>query len=277
MERRRKATLPAVLGTPEHCGLIRRDLVVCPPFWLLPRIETGDSFLWACCAPLLRLHPQGNVPAWAFAGRAFRRLWGMSVPFSLSAPLLCQIIVAILCGNFEQFANKRPAGTLAVPASSPERFNISAACFAFSARIRVPPIFCRTFLSLCSCTFIFCPLEQALLHNLPDCAPTSGCPFQTPPLPQASPSPSPVAPLRWAAGPIPMHKLSIQKEMDKQPVHLSKKLSFRAEKALFSAVLSFSRLLHATTRPGFLLRKPGRFVYFICAFGGAHAKPCGGS
>ena len=109
VERRRKATLPAVLGTPEHCGLIRRDLVVCPPFWLLPRIETGDSFLWACCAPLLRLHPQGNVPAWAFAGRAFRRLWGMSVPFSLSAPLLCQIIVAILCGNFEQFANKRPA------------------------------------------------------------------------------------------------------------------------------------------------------------------------
>ncbi len=110
MERRRKATLPAVLGTPEHCGLIRRDLVVCPPFWLLPRIETGDSFLWACCAPLLRLHLQENVPAWAFAGRAFRRLWGMSVPFSLSAPLLCQIIVAILCGNFEQFANKRPHG-----------------------------------------------------------------------------------------------------------------------------------------------------------------------
>ena len=97
------------IGTPEHCGLIRRDLVVCPPFWLLPRIETGDSFLWACCAPLLRPHPQGNVPAWAFAGRTFRRLWGMSVPFSLSAPLLCQTIVAILCGNFEQFANKRPA------------------------------------------------------------------------------------------------------------------------------------------------------------------------
>ena len=34
----------------------------------------------------------------------------MSVPLSLSAPLLCQIIVAILCGNFEQFANKRPHG-----------------------------------------------------------------------------------------------------------------------------------------------------------------------
>ena len=50
---RRKATLPAVLGTPEHCGLIRRDLVVCPPFWLLPRIETGDSFygpaVHRCC------------------------------------------------------------------------------------------------------------------------------------------------------------------------------------------------------------------------------------
>ena len=29
--------------------------------------------------------------------------------------------------------------------------------------------------------------------------------------------------------------------------------------------------------PGFLLRKPGRFVCFICAFGGAHAKPCEGS
>ena len=97
------------IGTPEHCGLIRRDLVVCPPFWLLPRIETGDSFLWACCAPLLRPHPQENVPAWAFAGRTFRRLWGMSVPFSLSAPLLCQTIVAIFCGKFEQFANKRPA------------------------------------------------------------------------------------------------------------------------------------------------------------------------
>ena len=97
------------IGTPEHCGLVRRDLVVCPPFWLLPRIETGDSFLWACCAPLLRPHPQENVPAWAFAGRTFRRLWGRSVPFSLSASLLCQTIVAIFCGNFEQFANKRPA------------------------------------------------------------------------------------------------------------------------------------------------------------------------
>lgn len=81
------------IGTPEHCGLVRRDLVVCPPFWLLPRIETGDSFLWACMG----------------CGRIFRRLWGRSVPFSLSAPLLCQTIVAIFCGKFEQFANKYPA------------------------------------------------------------------------------------------------------------------------------------------------------------------------
>ena len=42
-------------------------------------------------------------------GKTFRRLWGVSVPFSLSAPLLCQTIVAIFCGKFEQFANKRPA------------------------------------------------------------------------------------------------------------------------------------------------------------------------
>ena len=93
------------IGTPEHCGLVRRDLVVCPPFWLLPRIETGDSFLWACGAPLLRPHPQGNVPAWALRGEPFGGYGGMSVPFSLNAPLLCQTIVAILCGNFEQFAN----------------------------------------------------------------------------------------------------------------------------------------------------------------------------
>lgn len=110
MERRRKATLPAVLGTPEHCGLIRRDLVVCPPFWLLPRIETGDSFygpaVHRCCGCTRRemcLH--GHLRGEPFGGYG-----GMSVPFSLSAPLLCQIIVAILCGNFEQFANKRPHG-----------------------------------------------------------------------------------------------------------------------------------------------------------------------
>ena len=53
--------------------------------------------------------PAGKCTCMGFAGRTFRRLWGMSVPFSLSAPLLCQTIVAILCGNFEQFANKRPA------------------------------------------------------------------------------------------------------------------------------------------------------------------------
>lgn len=53
--------------------------------------------------------PAGKCACMGFAGRTFRRLWGMSVPFSLNAPLLCQTIVAILCGNFEQFANKRPA------------------------------------------------------------------------------------------------------------------------------------------------------------------------
>ena len=46
----------------------------------------------------------GKCACMGFAGRTFRRLWGISVPFSLSAPLLCQTIVAILCGNFEQFA-----------------------------------------------------------------------------------------------------------------------------------------------------------------------------
>ena len=50
--------------------------------------------------------PAGKCACMGFAGRTFRRLWGMSVPFSLSAPLLCQTIVAILCGKFEQFANK---------------------------------------------------------------------------------------------------------------------------------------------------------------------------
>ena len=53
--------------------------------------------------------PAGKCACMGFAGRTFRRLWGMSVPFSLSAPLLCQTIVAILCGKFEQFANKYPA------------------------------------------------------------------------------------------------------------------------------------------------------------------------
>ena len=46
------------IGTPEHCGLVRRDLVVCPPFWLLPRIETGDSFygpaVRRCCGRIRR-------------------------------------------------------------------------------------------------------------------------------------------------------------------------------------------------------------------------------
>ena len=61
--------------------------------------------------------PAGKCACMGFAGRTFRRLWGMSVPFSLIAPLLCQIIVAILCGNFEQFANKRPRGCNAMQKS----------------------------------------------------------------------------------------------------------------------------------------------------------------
>ena len=51
--------------------------------------------------------PAGKCACMGICGRTFRRLWGMSVPFSLSAPLLCQTIVAIFCGKFEQFANKR--------------------------------------------------------------------------------------------------------------------------------------------------------------------------
>ena len=94
------------IGTPEHCGLVRRDLVVCPPFWLLPRIETGDSFFMGLLCAAAAAAPAGKCACMGFAGRTFRRLWGMSVPFSLSAPLLCQTIVAILCGKFEQFANK---------------------------------------------------------------------------------------------------------------------------------------------------------------------------
>ena len=80
VERRRKATLPAVLGTPEHCGLIRRDLVVCPPFWLLPRIETGDSFygpaVHRCCGctrreMCLHGHLRGE-PFGGYGGYPFR-------------------------------------------------------------------------------------------------------------------------------------------------------------------------------------------------------------
>ena len=96
------------IGTPEHCGLVRRDLVVCPPFWLLPRIETGDSFFMGLLCAAAAAAPAGKCACMG-CGRTFRRLWGRSVPFSLSAPLLCQTIVAIFCGKFEQFANKRPA------------------------------------------------------------------------------------------------------------------------------------------------------------------------
>ena len=33
----------------------------------------------------------------------------------------------------------------------------------------------------------------------------------------------------------------------------------------------------AKNRPGFLLRKPGRFICVICAFSSPHAITCGGS
>lgn len=107
MERRRKATLPAVLGTPEHCGFVRRELVVCPPFWLLPRIETGDSFY----EPAVRRSCDRTRRKMCLHGlwENLSEVMGGSVPFSLSAPLLCQTIVAIFCGKFEQFANKCPA------------------------------------------------------------------------------------------------------------------------------------------------------------------------
>ena len=32
------------IGTPEHCGLVRRDLVVCPPPGLLPGMGRGTVF-----------------------------------------------------------------------------------------------------------------------------------------------------------------------------------------------------------------------------------------
>ena len=65
----------------------------------------------------------------------------MSVPFSLSAPLLCQIIVAILCGNFEQFANKRPHGWMPQCKNrpgflfrKPRRFIMLYSCFLKRSR-----------------------------------------------------------------------------------------------------------------------------------------------
>ena len=101
------------IRTPEQLRLVRRDLVVCPPFWLLPRIETGDSFLKGPAgAPRLRPPAAGNMPAWALSEEA-AEVWGISFGLSLSAPLYYQTIVAFLCGLFEQIANKeRPRPTI---------------------------------------------------------------------------------------------------------------------------------------------------------------------
>lgn len=71
--------------------------------------RNGRQFFMGLLCATAAAAPAGKCACMGFAGRTFRRLWGMSVPFSLSAPLLCQTIVAILCGKFEQFANKRPA------------------------------------------------------------------------------------------------------------------------------------------------------------------------
>lgn len=51
--------------------------------------------------------PAGKCACMGFCGENLSEVMGdvRSVPFSLSAPLLCQTIVAIFCGNFEQFAN----------------------------------------------------------------------------------------------------------------------------------------------------------------------------
>lgn len=71
--------------------------------------RNGRQFFMGLLCAVAAAAPAGKCACMGFAGRTFRRLWGMSVPFSLSVPLLCQTIVAILCGKFEQFANKRPA------------------------------------------------------------------------------------------------------------------------------------------------------------------------
>ena len=86
--------------------LVRRDLVVCPPFWLLPRIETGDSFLkrpavHGCCRA-----PAGRCACMGILGsKLFSEVWGIPFCLSLTAPLYYQTIVAFLCGIFEQIEN----------------------------------------------------------------------------------------------------------------------------------------------------------------------------
>ena len=64
------------IGTPEHCGLIRRDLVVCPPFWLLPRIETGDSFFMGLLCAAAAAAPAGKCACMGFAGENLSEVMG---------------------------------------------------------------------------------------------------------------------------------------------------------------------------------------------------------
>ena len=64
------------IGTPEHCGLIRRDLVVCPPFWLLPRIETGDSFFMGLLCAAAAAAPAGKCACMSFCGENLSEVMG---------------------------------------------------------------------------------------------------------------------------------------------------------------------------------------------------------
>ena len=64
------------IGTPEHCGLVRRDLVVCPPFWLLPRIETGDSFFMGLLCAAAAAAPAGNCACMGFCGENLSEVMG---------------------------------------------------------------------------------------------------------------------------------------------------------------------------------------------------------
>ena len=64
------------IGTPEHCGLVRRDLVVCPPFWLLPRIETGDSFFMGLLCAAAAAAPAGKCACMGICGENLSEVMG---------------------------------------------------------------------------------------------------------------------------------------------------------------------------------------------------------
>ena len=51
--------------------------------------------------------PAGKCACMGFCGENLSEVMGEVRSVLLSAPLLCQTIVAIFCGKFEQFANKR--------------------------------------------------------------------------------------------------------------------------------------------------------------------------